>query len=220
MKCLARRAVVLTVVVVMLAAVGRAKAETLNIFGFSGTFDEIQVLDGGSRFQLCDGEITLTAPDTLPPPEKLTISDVIVDLTGFDDLNGGNVTIVDDELIINNLSSGTSAHLAVNSATLTQVLNSPIGVGYVSLSLGLSSSDLETDAGETINLDVVDAIVTMNGLKITTDGSNGTANLSTYSKASASISAMVPEPSTFVLGLLAVVGCGGFCWRRRGPAVH
>jgi hypothetical protein len=146
-------------------------------------------------------------------PEQLTISDVIVDLAGYDSLSGGTVSIVGGNLIINNPSNSSSASLAVNSATLTQILNAPIGVGYMSLDLSLSSSGLTTVSGDTINLNAVQSIITMNGLKVTTDGSNGTAQAGML--ASASISAMVPEPSTLVLGLLGVICCGGYCWRGR-----
>ena len=216
MKRLGRRGVILAAVAILLAGVGRAEAETINIYAFSGTFDEIDVLDAGGRFQLLNGNITVTEPGSLVAPDHLTISDVTVDLTGYGDLNGGNVTIVDDRLTINNSANNTSAELAVDSATLTQVFNSPIGIGYMSLRLGLSSSNLETADGEkTINLDVVDAVITINGLQITTHEGNGTASLGSRPSASASISALVPEPSTLVLALFAVVGCSGFCWRRR-----
>ena len=217
MKRVARGAVVLAVVAILLAGVGRAEAETIDIYAFSGTFDDVEVLDAGSRFQLLNGNITVTEPDSLVAPNHLTISDVTVDLSGYGDLNGGNVTVVDDCLIINNSANGTSAELAVDSATLTQVLNSPIGIGYMSLCLEVSSSNLETDDDpkKTINLDVADAVITINGLRITTNGSSGTASLGTHPSASASISALVPEPSTLVLALFAVVGCSGFCWRRR-----
>ncbi len=203
----------------IVAGPGWAQAETIDINEFSGTFDEIQVLDAGSRFKLLDGAITVTQPDSMPAGEQLTISDVIVDLSGYDDLNGGSVSVLGDSLTINNATSGTSANLTVDWATLTQVLNPPvfpIGMGYVSLALSLSSSDLETGAGDTINLNVADAVVTMNGLQITTDGSNGTATLGTAS--SASISAAVPEPSTLWLTLLVAVGVGGYGWRRRSRA--
>ena len=218
MKRVARGAVVLAVVAILLAGVGRAEAETINIYAFSGTFDDIDVLDAGSSFQLLNGNITVTEPGTLVEPDHLTISDVTVDLTGYGDLNGGEVTIVGGSLIIKNSANGTSssASLAVDSATLTQWPNPLIGIGYMSLCLDLESSNLETADGEkTINLDVVDAVITMNGLRITTDGYNGTASLGTRPSASASISALVPEPSTLVLALFAVVGCSGFCWRRR-----
>jgi len=215
MKRVTRGAVVLAVVAILLAGVGRAEAETINIYAFSGTFDDIDVLDAGSSFQLLNGNISVTEPGTLVDPDHLTISDVTVDLTGYGDLNGGEVTVVGDSLIINNSANGTSASLAVDSAILTQVLNSPIGIGYMSLCLDLSSSNLETDDETTINLDVIDAVITINGLRITTDGYNGTASLGTHPSASASISALVPEPSTLVLALFAVVGCSGFCWRRR-----
>lgn len=216
MKRVARGAVVLAVVAILLAGVGRVEAETINIYAFSGTFDDVEVLDAGSRFQLLNGNITVTEPGILPP-DYLTISDVIVDLSGYGDLNGGEVTVVGGSLIINNSANDTSASLAVDSATLTQVLNSPIGIGYMSLCLDLSSSNLETDDDppKTINLDVVDAVITINGLRITTNGSSGTASLGPRPSASASISALVPEPSTLVLALFAVVGCSGFCWRRR-----
>jgi hypothetical protein len=213
MKRLAPCAAALAAVAIALAGVGRAEGEVLDVFEFSGTFDTIDVPGDGSTFELLGGRITVTAPDTLP--EQLTISDLVVDLTGYDDLNGGAVSIVGGSLVINNPSSGTSASLAVDSATLTQVLNAPIGVGYMYLGLSLSSSDLKTVGGDTINLNVVQSIITMNGLRITTDGSNGTAHGGT--PASASISAIIPEPSTLVLGLLGVIGCGGYCccWRAR-----
>jgi len=210
MKRLTPCAAVLAAMAIVLAGVGRAEAEVLDVSEFSGTFDEIDVPGDGSTFKLLGGRITVTAPDVLP--EQLTISDIIVDLTDYG-LNGDPVAIVGGSLVINNPSSGTSASLAVDSATLTQVLNAPIGVGYMYLGLSLSSSDLETAAGDTINLNVAQSVITMNGLRITTDGSNGTAQGGT--PASASISAIIPEPSTLVLGLLGVIGCGGYCWGRR-----
>jgi hypothetical protein len=213
MKRLAPCTVVLAAMAIVLAGVGRVEAEVLDVSEFSGTFDAIDVPGDGSTFELLGGRITITAPDVLP--EQLTISDIIVDLSGYDDLNGGSVAIVGGSLVINNPFSGTSASLTVDSATLTQVLNAPIGVGYMCLGLSLSSSDLETADGDTINLNVVESIITMNGLRITTDGSNGTAHGST--PASASISAVIPEPSTFLLGLLSVIGCSGYCWCRRHP---
>lgn len=210
MKRQGRCTVVLAVVAIVLAGVGQLRAETLDVFEFGGTFDQIDVPGDGSTFVLQGGRITATLPDALP--EQLTIADVTVDLTGYDTLSGGNVSIVGGNLVINNPSSGTSASLAVSSATLTQVLNAPIGVGFIELGLSLFSSGLETLAGDPINLNVADSVITMNGLVVTTDGSNGTASLGTLS--SASISA-VPEPSTLVLAICALAGCGGYGWRRR-----
>lgn len=216
MKRVVRGAGVLAVVAILLAGVGRVGAETIDIYAFSGTFDDIDVLDAGSKFRLLDGDITVTEPGTLEYPDHLTISDVTVDLTGYGDLDGDEVAVLGGSLVINNSANGTSASLAVDSATLTQVLNSPIGIGYMSLCLDLSSSNLKThDDKKTINLDVVDSVITINGLRITTDGTSGTASLGTRPSASASISALVPEPSALVLALFAVAGCSGFCWRRR-----
>lgn len=215
MKRLVRCTVVLAAVAILFVGVGRAGAETLLVNEFSGTFDEIGVPGDGSTFELLGGTITATSPDTLP--ETLTIDTVTVDLTGYDNLDGGTVVIVGDELKIWNLASGTSAVLSVSSATLTQVLNSPIGVGFMELELTLSSSDLKTyDGDKTINLSVVDSVITMNGLQVTTNGSNGTASLGSLS--SASITA-VPEPSTLLLGLFAALGLVGYCRGRCGGRI-
>lgn len=212
----------LATVSILLAALGQARADMmdpdeLNITEFSGTFDSIDVPGDGSTFELLDGRITLTAPDTLPDGEQLTIVDVTVDLTGYDDLDGGDVGIVGGSVIIENPASDTNASLAVNSATLTQVLNSPIGVGFLSLRLGLLGSGLTTGEGDTINLDVRESVITFNGIEVTlennSDGTNGKATLGTLT--SASISAVIPEPSTLVLGLMTAVGLAGYGWRRR-----
>lgn len=214
MNRLGRRIVILAAVAILLAGVGRAEAETLLINQFAGTFDQISLLDGGSSFKLLGGRITVTAPAD-PLPEQLTIEDLVVDLTGYG-FNGAEVGI--DSLVVKNPSNDTSASFAVDSAYLTQWLpNSPIGAGYISLTLSPLISTLKTDAGnETIDLDVVDSVITFNGLEVTpSQQGNGTASLGTFSSASASITALVPEPSTLVLALFAVVGCSGFCWRRR-----
>jgi hypothetical protein len=206
-------AILLAAAVTVFAGMHRAGAETLYIHEFAGVFDEVAIPGDGTTFQLLGGTITHTAPDTLP--EQLTIGNVTVDLSGYDDLDGGSVTVLGNQLTVSNPLSGTSAQLAVDSATLTQVLNDPIGVGYVMLDLSTSASDLQTLGGDTINLQVFQSVVSINGLVITTDGSNGTATLDTL--ASASISA-VPEPSALLLALLAAVSWCGY--RRLTRAGH
>lgn len=216
MSGLGRYFVALAVATIVLAGVGQVGAEILQVNDFGGVFDRISVSEDGRQFTLEEGKITTTFPDTLP--EQLEILDVTVDLTGYDDLGsddlqGGTVGIVGGSLTIRNPSNMTEASLGVTSATLTQVLNSPIGIGFASLVLNLSSSNLKTADDKTINLGVIQAAISLQGLQVTTDGTDGTASAPV--PASASISA-IPEPSTFLLGLLAVVGCGGYCWRRRG----
>ena len=189
------------VVVMVVCAVSASALPVLTIDEFSGVFGSIDVAGDGGSFTLQGGALTVTAPDSV---FDLTVAPVTVDLAGYDSLAGGAISILGGAISIENNVSGTAAHYEVHDPTLTQVLNTPIGIGYIAFAnWTLISSDLTTGLAEPIEVpDTLQAAISINGLTVTTDGQDGTA--SAPFPASASITAFTPEPS--VLSLVAVAG--------------
>ena len=202
-----RRAVVAIAAIAALAFTTRAEADIL-VQEFAATFAEIEA-DGSETFTLADGEVTLSEPDDIT---GVTIDDLEIDLTGYIAAlgNSGPVSVTGGQVTL--MNAGTSAVYNVDSASYTQVVNSvmipgfgtvPIGVGYAELDLSLVSSDL-TYGADTVNLEDVYAVISVNGLLV----ENALATATVVSTGSLSA---VPEPSTAALaliGLIGIVGCG------------
>jgi len=188
-------AITVSVIVLSILAIASNAGAGPIVNELSGTFGAIE-LDFGNPayFQLTDGVVSQTATDILM---GLTIAPLGVDLTGF--TNGGIVAIADGTVTIENTATSTSAVFTVNSATLTQVLSSPVGLGYMQLDLSRLNNNL-TYLGDPVTLpSTLQMVISYNGL--VADDTTDTASL--ISIGSASFSA-VPEPATLVLLL------GGF----------
>lgn len=188
----------------------QAQAATVNVNQFSAVFPTVSA--SGIQFTLTD-EITSTAPGTAV---GLSVDPITVDLTGWNPAGLGisdTVSIVGGQITLSG-SSG-SATYDVASASLTQILNNPISVGYIELSLNnLVNSSLKDGNGDDVALaSALTTTITINGLKVTTNGINGNASIPTLSTASLTA---VPEPSSIVLGVLGFGGLGLVTWRRRG----
>ncbi len=188
-------AITASVIVLSILAIASNAGAGPIVNELSGTFGAIE-LDFGNPayFQLAGGVVSQTATDILM---GLTIAPLGVDLTGF--TNGGIVAIADGTVTIENTATSTSAVFTVNSATLTQLLSSPVGLGYMQLDLSRLNNNL-TYLGDPVTLpSTLQMVISYNGL--VADDTTGTASL--ISIGSASFSA-VPEPATLVLLL------GGF----------
>ena len=128
--------------------------------------------------------------------------DIGVDLTGYT-ASGDGVLVDGSTVTIANLVNATFAMFNVDSATLTQILIDPIGIGYMTLDLTQNTNNLTTDTGDAIVLpSTMQMFITYNGLAIETDGSDGTASLNGFGSASFSA---IPEPATFALLLGGLV---------------
>ncbi|RKY05312.1 MAG: hypothetical protein DRP66_10680 [Planctomycetota bacterium] len=185
----------------MLAIASNAGA-AMVVNEISGTFGAIG-LDSGdpASFELTGGTVSQPAAGG-----SLEILDIGVDLTGY--ASSGDSVLVDGSTVaIWNPTNGTIATFDVDSATLTQILIDPLGIGYMELDLTRNINNLATDADDPIVLPLtMQMLITYNGLAIETDGSNGIAGLNMYGSASFSA---VPEPASLALLL------GGFVFLRK-----
>ncbi len=188
-------AIIASVIVLSILAIASNAGAVLVVNELSGTFGAIE-LDSGNPayFQLTDGGVSQTATDILM---GLTIAPLGVDLTGF--TNGGIVAIADGTVTIENTATSTSAVFTVNSATLTQVLSSPVGLGYMQLDLSRLNNNL-TYLGDPVTLpSTLQMVISYNGL--VADDTTDTASLN---RPGSALFWAVPEPATLVLLL------GGF----------
>ena len=170
-----------------------------------GIFGDVN--DGGGNIVSFEIGVVLSSDDF---PALLSaapnVDDLEVDLSGYS-VNGGAVTV--EDIVI--AGGGGSATFSVTNATLRQTRISPIGTGHI-------IADIELTANTTgLDLSAYGAnsflAITYDGMVISTDGNNGSADISGGASASFTLSP-VPEPSTLVLAGLAVVGLVG-CGRRR-----
>ena len=185
-------AIAASIIVLSILAVASNAGATLIVDEISGGFGIIGLNPGGSAdFELTQGEVSQP-----PAAGSLVVFDIGVDLTGYT-ANGDSVLVDGSTITIANLVTATAAVFNVSSASLTQVLVNPLGIGYISLDLTLNTSNLTTDTGEDILLpSTMQAVITYNGLVVETDGSDGIASLNALGSASFTAS---PEPATFAL---------------------
>ncbi len=194
-------AIAASIIVLSILAIASNAGAVLIVDEISGTFGAIELNPGGSaHFELTQGGVSQPAAGG-----SLVVFDIAVDLTGYT-ASGDSVLVDGSTVTIANVTNASSATFNVDSATLTQILIDPIGIGYMTLDLTLTSNTL-TDAGDPIVLpSTMQMLITYNGLAIETDGSNVTASLTMFGSASFSA---VPEPATLALLL------GGFVLSRK-----
>ncbi len=196
-----RNAVIaVSIIVLSILAIASNAGAVLVVNEISGNFGIIGLNPGGSAdFELTQGEVTQPGAGG-----SLVVFDIAVDLTGYSG-SGGSVLVDGSKVTIANVITATSAVFNVDSATLTQILINPLGIGYMTLDLTQNTSDLTTDdPGDAIVLpSTMQMLITYNGLAVETDGSDGIASLDGLF-GSASFSA-IPEPATFALLLGGLV---------------
>lgn len=205
----------LLVVVAVLSLSGLAQAD-LIVNEFGGTFGRVTVNAADlKQFTLADGMITLTLSDDV---DGMTFDGITFDLTGYAGPLGVSnpVNVVDDTVTIR--LESTMAKYDVVSADLTQLLNSPIAVGFIELELALNSNNLAVGGQNVIMPSTLSSVVTINGLKVTVVEQGGQKNgrVQVGGVASASLTA-IPEPTTCTMaGIgLMIFGLGLLRGRRR-----
>jgi len=171
-----------------------------------GIFGDIN--NGGRTVSFEVGVVT--SSDDFPGLLSTTpnVNDVEIDMTGFN-VNGGPVIVSDDIVIAGGAGLAT---FSVSNAKLTQILTTPIAIGHIVADIELISNTTGIDLSEFAAGSSL--AITYNGLSISSDGTNGSADVSGAASASFTLSA-VPEPSTFVLTTLGLLGVLGFARRRR-----
>ncbi len=192
MKALRNLTIVSTIVLFILAFASNAGAN-LIVNEISGGFGTIGLDPGG--FGLYDGSISQSAQDDIA---GFGLVNIAVDVTGWN-ANGDNVAVVGGTVTIVNSGNITTTVFNVSSANLTQILTSPIGIGYMELDLSWLSSNL-TYLSEPVDLpSAMHMVISYNGLVV----ENETASLNATT-ASASFSA-IPEPASLALILAGLV---------------
>lgn len=192
MKALRNLTIVSTIVLSVLAIASNAGAN-LIVNEISGGFGIIGLEPGG--FGLSGGSISQSAQGDIV---GLGVVNIAVDVTGWT-TNGDNVAVVGGTVTIVNAGNITTAVFDVTSASLTQILVSPLGVGLMELDLSWLNSDL-TYLGQTVDLpSAMQMVISYNGLVV----NNGTASLNAMT-GSASFSA-IPEPASLTMLLAGLV---------------
>jgi hypothetical protein len=192
MKALRNLTIVSTIVLSVLAVASNAGA-TFIVDEISGVFGIIGLEPSG--FGLSGGSISQSAQDDIA---GLGLVNIAVDVTGWT-TNGDDVAVVGGTVTIINAGNITTAVFDVTSASLTQILVSPVGVGLMELDLSWLNSDL-TYLGQTVDLpSAMQMVISYNGLVV----DNGTARLNATT-ASASFSA-IPEPASLAMLLAGFV---------------
>ena len=200
-------AVAATVTLLLFAFASNAGAmlmvDDLVVNELSGTFGVIGLdLGNAAYFELTQSAITQTAGDNI---SGLVLAKIGVDLTGYT-ANGGSVAISGGAVTILNPANSTSAVFNVDSASLTQLLTGPVGIGYMTLDLTLTDNNLIAAAGNVLLPSTMQAFITYTGLVIDNGAVDGTASLNALGSASFSA---IPEPTAFALLL------GGLAFLRK-----
>ena len=201
MKALRNLTIVSTIVLSILAFAPGAGA-VLIVNELSGSF-LIADPAGGSYFELNNGIVLQTDQGNIA---GLVLADIVVDVTGWT-ANGDNVMVTGGTVTFANSANGTTAVFNLSSPRLTQLLISPIGIGYMELDLTPNANnDLAIGTDAVVLPSAMQMVISYNGLVV----GNGTASLSGIT-GSASFLA-IPEPASMAL-LLA-----GFVFlRKRRP---
>ena len=174
-------------------APGAGAVPVLNVDEISGGFGIIGLEPGG--FGLSGGSISQSAQGDIA---GLGLVNIAVDVTGWT-ANGDNVAVVGGTVTIVNAGNITTAVFDVTSASLTQILVSPSGVGLMELDLSWLNSDL-TYLGQTVDLpSAMQMVISYNGLVV----DNGTASMN-GTTGSASFLA-IPEPASMAMLLAGLV---------------
>ena len=197
---------------IVLAAATNARADLL-VNQFAAVFGTVDVNASDlKQFTLDDGIITLTLDDSV---SGMTIDPLTFDLTGYaGPLGAANpIGVVGDALTIR--LGSTIAQYDVVSAALTQLLNSPIAIGFIEMELTLDSSNLAVGGENVIVPTTLEGSFSLNGLRVTVvqEGGQPCGHVQSGTAASASLTA-IPEPGTCTLlgvGLMFV----GLVARRR-----
>lgn len=192
MKALRNLTIVSTIVLSILTISSNAGA-TLIVDEISGGFGNIGLEPGG--FCLFGGSISQSAQGDIA---GLGLVNIAVDVTGWT-TNGDNVAVVGGTVTIINSGNITTTVFDVTSASLTQILVSPFGVGLMELDLSWLNSDL-TYLGQTVDLpSAMQMVISYNGLVV----DNETASLNATT-GSASFLA-IPEPASMAILLAGLV---------------
>ena len=191
-------AIAALIVVLSILAIASNAGAVLIVNEISGNFGSIGLNPvGGADFELTQGAVSQPAAGG-----SLVVFDIAVDLTGYT-ASGDSALVDGSTVIIANLTNATSAVFNVDSATLTQILIDPLGIGFMTLDLTQNANNLTTDTDEPIVLpSAMQMFIIYNGLVVETDGSDGIASLNTLRSASFSA---IPEPATFALLLGGLV---------------
>lgn len=185
----------LTIVLFILVFAPGAGA-VLFVNELSGGFGIIGLEPGG--FGLSGGSISQSAQGDIA---GLGLVNIAVNVTGWT-TNGDNVAVVGGTVTIINSGNITTAVFDVTSASLTQILTSPLGIGYMELGLTLNTNDLAIGADAVVLPSAMQMVISYNGLVV----DNGTASLNAIGSASFSA---IPEPASLALFL------GGFVFLRK-----
>ena len=186
------------IIVLSILAIASNAGAALNVDEISGGFGIIGLEPGG--FGLSGGSISQSAQGDIT---GLGLVNIAVDVTGWT-TNGDNVAVVGGTVTIINSGNITTAVFDVTSASLTQILADPFGIGYMELGLTLNTNDLAIGADAVVLPSAMQMGISYNGLVV----DDGTASLNALGSASFSASA-IPEPASLALFL------GGFVFLRK-----
>jgi len=192
-----------SIIVLSLLAIASNAGATLIVDEISGGFGIIGLEPDG--FDLSEGSISGSSQDNIT---GLTLADIEVDLTGWT-ASGGDITIIGETVTIANPGNATTAVFDVTSASLTQILVSPFGIGYMELGLTMNTNDLAIGADAVDLPSAMQMVISYNGLAIESDGADGTASMNATTGSASFSASAIPEPASLALLL------GGLAFLRK-----